>query len=130
MVEALHLETIRALPADEPVVMANLMKFRERSLDGDGSGWDAYVRYSRMANALIKERSGRIVWAGEIRGTTLGPQVHGQWDYLALVTYPGAAAFLDMMTSSAYQEADVHRTNGCEEHMIMAVNETFNGLAG
>lgn len=23
-----------------PVVMVNLMRFRERALDGDGSGWD------------------------------------------------------------------------------------------
>ena len=128
MIEDLHLKTIKNLPADEPVLMVNLMKFRDRSLDGDGSGWDAYVRYSQMANKLIKERSGRIVWAAEIRGTTLGPEVHGQWDYLALVSYPGPAVFLDMMTSDAYKEADVHRTNGCESHMIMAANESFNGF--
>lgn len=129
MIEGLHIEAISRLPADEPLVMANLMKFRERSLDGDGSGWDAYVRYSRMANRLIKERGGRIVWAGELLGTTLGPEVHGQWDYVALVSYPAPEAFLDMMTSDAYAAADVHRTNGCEAHLIMAVHERFNGFA-
>lgn len=128
MIEDLHVDTIAALPQDEPVIMLNLMKFRTESLDGDGSGWDAYLRYSRMANKLIQERSGRIVWAGEVGGTTLGPDVHGQWDFTALVSYPSPGAFLDMMQSAEYQLANVHRSNGCEAHLIMAVNETFNGL--
>ena len=126
----LHVSTVEALPPDQPVIMLNLMRFRDRSLDGDGSGWDAYLRYSRMTNKLIRARSGRIIWAGELNGATLGPEVHGQWDFTALVYYPRPAAFLDMMQSDEYAEANVHRENGCEAHLIMAVNETFNGLAG
>lgn len=129
MIEELHAETVAALPQGEPVIMLNLMKFRPESLDGDGSGWDAYVRYSQMANRLIKERSGRIVWAGEVNGAALGPEAHGEWDYTALVFYPSPAAFLDMMESDDYAEANVHRENGCESHLIMAVEETFNGMA-
>jgi hypothetical protein len=130
MVEDLHVATVEALPADESVIMLNLMKFRVESLDGDGSGWDAYLRYSRMANKLIRERSGRIVWAGELNGATVGPEDHGQWDYTALVYYPTPGAFLNMMQSDDYQKANIHRENGCESHLIMAVDEKFNGLAG
>lgn len=126
----LHTATIEALPQDKPLIMLNLMRFRDQSLDGDGSGWDAYLRYSRMSNALIKERAGRIIWAGELNGTTFGPLQHGQWDFVALVTYPTPAAFLDMMQSEAYAEANVHRHNGCQDHLIMAVDETFNGMTG
>lgn len=129
MIEELHTETIAGLPQDQPLVMLNLMKFRAESLDGDGSGWDAYVRYSKMANKLIKDRSGRIIWAGEVMGATLGPAVHGDWDYSALVSYPTAGDFLEMVQSDAYAEANVHRDNGCAAHLIMAINETFNGLA-
>lgn len=100
MVDHLHDDTINALD-DEPVVMLNLMRFRTDSLDGDGTGWDAYLRYRRMANALIRQRGGRIMWAG----------------------------FADMMHSADYAEANVHRDNGCEDHLIMAVDETYNGLA-
>lgn len=126
----LHEPTIEALPPDKPVIMLNLMRFRDQSLDGDGTGWDAYLRYSRMANGLIRERSGRIIWAGELNGATFGPVEHGRWDFVALVSYPTPAAFLDMMKSEAYAKANVHRHNGCEDHLIMAVDETFNGLAG
>lgn len=128
MIEDLHVETIESLPADQPVIMLNLMKFRPKSLDGDGTGWDAYLRYSKMANKLIRQRGGRIVWAGEALGTTLGPVAHGDWDYTALVFYPEPAAFLDMMQSDDYAVANVHRDNGCEAHLIMGNTETYNGL--
>jgi hypothetical protein len=38
---------VRSLPDEGPVVMVNLVRFRERSLDGNCSGWDAYSRYSK-----------------------------------------------------------------------------------
>jgi len=129
LIEQLRLEAVKALDQDRPVTMLNLMRFRAGSLDGDGSGWDAYLRYSRQASRLIKERGGRIVWAGELNGVPFGPEEHGQWDYTALVYYPSPAAFLDMMQSPAYAEANVHRENGCRDHLIMAVDETYNGMS-
>ena len=47
-VDLLNVEGLRDLEDQGPVVMVNLMRFRERSLDGDGSGWDAYLRYSAL----------------------------------------------------------------------------------
>jgi len=43
-VELLNVRGLETMDRDKPVVMVNLMRFRERSLDGDGSGWDAYLR--------------------------------------------------------------------------------------
>ena len=45
--ELLHAELLASLPDKDPIVMVNLVRFREHSLDGDGSGWDAYSRYSK-----------------------------------------------------------------------------------
>lgn len=76
-IDHLNVATLNALPDDAPVTMLNLMRFRERSLDGDGSGWDAYLRYSALTIAT----------------------------------------------------ANVHRENGCADHAIVAVRETYNKLA-
>lgn len=130
MIEDLHPTTAAALDPEHPVVMLNLMKFRDTSADGDGTGWDAYVRYSKLANKLIKQNGGRIAYAGEVKGTTFGPEIHGDWDYLALVTYETPAGFLAMMESAEYAVANTHRENGCESHIIMALHETFNGMGG
>jgi uncharacterized protein (DUF1330 family) len=108
--------------------MLNLMRFRERSLDGHGSGWDAYLRYSALAIKLIKARGGTIVWAGDAEAVALGEADRHRWDYVALVRYPSRAAFLDMMTSPQYAAANVERENGCADHAIIAVRETYNNL--
>jgi hypothetical protein len=68
----LNLDEVRRLPDVGPVTMLNLMRFRERSLDGNGSGWDAYLRYSALAIKLIKARGGTIAWTGQAEGVVLG----------------------------------------------------------
>ena len=52
-VDLLNITGLKELEQQEPVVMVNLMRFHDRSLDGDGSGWDAYLRYSALTLSLI-----------------------------------------------------------------------------
>ncbi len=105
--------------------MLNLMRFRERSLDGHGSGWDAYLRYSALAIKQIKARGGTIIWTGNAEAVALGAADRHRWDYAALVQYPSRAAFLDMMASPQYAAANAERENGCIEHLILAMRETY-----
>jgi uncharacterized protein (DUF1330 family) len=128
-IQRLNVEALSALPDEAPVVMLNLMRFREKSLDGKGSGWDAYLRYSALAIKLIKARGGTITWTGTAEAVALGVAADNRWDYVALVRYPSRAAFIDMMTSPAYAQANVERENGCAAHTIIAIRETYNKLA-
>ena len=126
-VDFLNVKGLQALDPLAPVVMVNLMQFRERSLDGDGSGWDAYLRYSALTVPMIKARGGTLLWTGDARAVALGRQNGNQWDYLALVYYPSVAAFIDMMTSEDYElRCDPHRINGCAEHVIIATKEAYS----
>jgi uncharacterized protein (DUF1330 family) len=108
--------------------MLNLMRFRDRSLDGNGSGWDAYLRYSKLTIKLIKAGGGTIIWTGDAEAVALGAPDRHRWDYVALVRYPSRRAFLAMMNSPEYAAANVERENGCADHAIVAVKETYNGL--
>ena len=126
-VDLLNVRNLEAIDHDGPVVMVNLMRFRERSLDGDGSGWDAYLRYSALTVPMIKARGGTLLWTGDAKAVALGRQDGNQWDYLALVYYPSVAVFIDMMTSADYESrCDPHRQNGCAEHVIIATNEAYS----
>lgn len=126
-VDLLNVEGLERLDQHAPVVMLNLMRFRERSLDDDGSGWDAYLRYSAMTVPMIRARGGTLLWTGDAKAVALGAQVGNDWDFVALVYYPSVAAFLDMMTSEAYGSlADPHRRNGCDEHVIIATSEAYS----
>ena len=122
----LNEEFVRSLPDTGPVVMVNLVRFREHSRDGDGSGWDAYLRYSKADVPLLKREGGIILWAGHVEGAALGDLGDGRWDWVVVVWYPSRAAFLAMMTSSEYAIANVDRENAIEDHVILAANETYS----
>ncbi|HZQ01148.1 MAG TPA: DUF1330 domain-containing protein [Reyranella sp.] len=129
MIEHLNSDVLARLADAGPVVMLNLMRFRERSKDGNGSGWDAYLRYSALAIKEIKARGGTIIWTGRAEAVALGPAERHRWDYAALVQYPSRAAFLDMMASPAYATANIERDNGCADHAIIAMSETYRKFA-
>ena len=79
-VDLLNVKGLEALDQQAPVVMVNLMRFRERSLDGDGSGWDAYLRYSALTVPMIKARGGTLLWTGDAKAVALGrarPAING-----------------------------------------------------
>ncbi|MBR0792217.1 DUF1330 domain-containing protein [Bradyrhizobium manausense] len=127
----LNIQGLEGLQQHAPVVMLNLMRFHARSRDGNGSGWDAYLRYSAITVPMIKARGGTLLWTGEARAVALGPQAGNEWDFVALVFYPSVAAFLDMMTSEAYErDADPHRVNGCADHVIIATEQAYGKLVG
>ena len=126
-VDLLNIKGLKEAGPEGPIVMVNLMRFRKRSLDGDGSGWDAYLRYSALTVPMIKARGGTLLWTGDAKAVALGAQEGNQWDYLALVYYPSVAAFIDMMTSADYERScDPHRRNGCEEHVIICTKEAYS----
>lgn len=123
----LNEEFVRSLPDDGPVVMVNLVRFRERSLDGRGSGFDAYSRYSKADMPLLKKVGGTVLWAGNVEGAALGQLGEGgRWDWVVLAQYPSRAAFLSMMTSPEYAVANVDRENGVEDHVILAATPTYS----
>ena len=126
-VDLLNIEGLKAQAHQGPIVMINLMRFHARSLDGDGSGWDAYLRYSALTVPMIKARGGTLLWTGDAKAVALGEQAGNQWDYVALVYYPSLAAFLNMMTSADYEtRSDPHRLNGCAEHVIICTSEAYS----
>jgi uncharacterized protein (DUF1330 family) len=128
-VDLLNIKGLSELDQAAPVVMLNLMRFRERSLDGNGngSGWDAYLRYSALTVPMIKARGGTLLWTGDAKAVALGAEQSNQWDYVALVYYPTLTAFTDMMTSADYEtQCDPHRRNGCAEHVIICTREAYS----
>ena len=126
-------EQFAALSADAsgtPVVMLNLVRFRERSADGDGSGHDAYLRYSRGFVPLLKRCGGTILWAGDVTGVAIGDDEADAWDYAVLVQYPDRQAFVATITSDDYRAINHDRLAGLDKHVILPVSETYSKFAG
>ena len=116
----INVEMIGSLPDTGPVVMVNLLRLRDRA---------AYTRYSELAMPLIKARGGTVLWAGDGEAVAFGDAEADRWDYVVLVRYPSRAAFLDMMGSSEYAAANVHREQAVAKHVILATAETYSKMA-
>lgn len=105
-------------PDDKPVVMVNLLRFRERAdygaaaAGGGGeevSGRKAYDRYSKGVLPILWEVGGQVLWMGMVRGALIIPDGE-QWDEVLLAFYPSRAAFMRMVRSAPYQAILHHRT--------------------
>jgi len=69
---------------------------------------------------------GTILWAGNIEGAAYGDLNAKHWEFVVLVRYPSRKAFLEMVTSPEYAQANVHRENGVDDHVILASTETYS----
>ena len=121
-----ELEAIRQHQDPGPVTMLNLLKLRDQSLDGDGTGREAYDRYATVAVKLIRDRGGSVVWVGSVDHPALHEGGDVDWHMAQLVYYPSRGAFIDMVTSSEYLDANVHRVNGTEKHAIVACSTSYS----
>ena len=112
-------EQIQALLESDlegPVVMVNLLKFKERAEYADGretdlSGREAYGLYGQAVSQIIREYDGEVIFVGDVTFLSLG-QVEELWDEVAIAKYPNRAALWAMSTSSEWNEAAVHRAAG------------------
>ncbi|GAB5502369.1 DUF1330 domain-containing protein [Pyruvatibacter sp.] len=114
---------------DGPIVMVNLLKFREKAAYADGSdsdlsGREAYARYSAGVVPLIAKHGGRLIFAGPVTFLTLG-QVEDLWDQVALVEYPRRSSLFEMSTSEAYQKISHHRDAGLEGQLNIETTADF-----
>ena len=118
----------RSFPKDTPVVMLNLLKFRERAEYSDQaqqepcSGGEAFMRYGTAVTPMIRDCGGQQLWQGRQASMLIGPQ-DKQWHLAVLVKYPSAQAFLDMISSPEYQKIVIHRNAALEDSRLIAHRE-------
>lgn len=104
-------EAFKALPRDEPIMMLNLVRFRDKAEYEDGrdvSGAEAYAAYGRESGPIFQRVGGTIVWRGGPQATLIGPKDE-RWDAVFVARYPTAGAFLEMVTDPQYRIAVKHR---------------------
>ena len=118
-------QALAASKDEGPVVMLNLLKFKARSDDGNGSGADAYGRYSEAAVKMVEERGGRIVWQGRAEQILVGDE-SADWDIVALVEYPSRKTFIEMVSAPGYMKTHEHREAGLERTVLIACKQ-FTG---
>ena len=114
---------------DTPIVMLNLIRFRETALDGydcDGmTGEEAYAEYGRRLRALAADFPGSPFWVGDAGRVYIGPDDES-WDMVLCVGYESVTVFRDMLASDAYQQAATARTAAVADSRLVLMHETAN----
>ncbi|MEM6537166.1 MAG: DUF1330 domain-containing protein [Pseudomonadota bacterium] len=101
---------------DGPIVMVNLLKFKEKAEYPDGretdlTGLQAYQRYAVKAAELVYKHGGQIIFAGHTSFLTLG-ECDPLWDEVALAYYPNRKALFEMSISPEWKDISIHREAG------------------
>ena len=116
---------------DGPVVMLNLLRFKERAdgIDEGISGAEAYARYSAATEPFLRGVGGRLRAALQAQGTVIGPE-GGEWDLILLVEYPSRAKFMEMASDPEYLKIHAHREAALADSRLIACSDLTEAALG
>ncbi|MBI1211115.1 MAG: DUF1330 domain-containing protein [Alphaproteobacteria bacterium] len=111
----------------KPIVMLNLLKFKDKAVYKDGratdlTGREAYQKYADLMVPFVLSHGGRIVFSGAANGQVIG-DVGELWDVVALMEYPSAEAFAKIAMSPDVAKFGEHREAGLAGQLLIEVRE-------
>jgi len=122
-------QLVARVPTGVPVVMLNLLRFREQAAYPEDkaqplrSGREAYAVYVKEIEPHLGAVGGRMIWKGSAHHAFIAPPGES-WDEVLLVEYPSRDAFLAMLKSPPYQAMTFHRTAALEDaRLIVTVKD-------
>lgn len=127
-----QIQTLLAMGGDAPIVMLNLLKFRELAQYDDApdqpelTGREAYMLYGEPMKRLVEAHGGRFLFNARVDALVIG-EVEELWDATAIVEYPNRAAFVAIATSPEVQAIGHHRKAGLAGQLLIQCSE-FAGL--
>ena len=106
-----------------PIVMVNLLKFKDKAAYKDGraddaDGRSAYDRYGAEMLPFVHKHGGRVLFVGEDKSLVIG-EVGEMWDAVALVEYPSSEAFVKIAMSPDVAKFGVHREAGLAGQLLI-----------
>lgn len=122
-----QLQALLGLGGDRPIVMVNLLKFRDKAqYDEPGepemTGREAYDRYGSVMAPLVLAKGGKLRFSSRVDALVIG-EVGELWDAVAIMEYPSRAAFVEIATSPEVQEIGRHRKAGLAGQLLIQCSE-------
>jgi uncharacterized protein (DUF1330 family) len=120
-----QIEELLKGPAEGPVVMVNLLRFKkEADAPDEGlSGEEAYGRYGAQMIRWVTSQGARLIWSGRVDSMVIGDSEE-YFHTIALMEYPSRAEFLRIAGDPRVAEYSVHRTAGLDMQWLIATTTT------
>ncbi|OBG55349.1 MULTISPECIES: DUF1330 domain-containing protein [unclassified Mycobacterium] len=112
-------EQVKALvarPADAPVVMVNLLKFK------NPGGLERYLQYGAEVAPHLERVGAKVRFGGTAPAVVIGEGQEPWWDAILLVEYPTPGAFLEMVTTEEYAKVHEHRAAALDRGDLIATS--------
>ena len=121
-----------ALGDDDPILMVNLLKFKDKAEYEDGratnlTGREAYEIYVTETREHLANVGAELILGGEVNGLLLG-EVEDLWDAFGVARYPSRKAMITMARNPAYIESEKHRAAGLAGQLNIEVSEQGFGF--
>ncbi|MEM1119493.1 MAG: DUF1330 domain-containing protein [Bacteroidota bacterium] len=113
---------IKNYPSNTPLVMVNILKFKDQTEDGKETGRQAYKRYSKNMEPLVAKAGGKMIWGGNVERTVIGDYA-AQPDMFLIVSYPSKEAFIAMSTTPEYEEIAKDRKKALEYGALLSTTQ-------
>jgi uncharacterized protein (DUF1330 family) len=111
-----RLAALAARPADAPVVMVNLLKFKTPG------GLEHYAQYGRELVPHLARVGATVLYGGGAPAVVIGDGERPWWDAILVVHYPTPQAFIDMVTTPEYAKVHGHRAAALERGDLVATS--------
>lgn len=111
--------------------MVNLMRYREKALYPEDSGYDndveaAVARYSRLVVPALLMRGSLPILVADWQGPFLQPEAADLWDQVGIVRYRSRRDMLEMAASLASGDGGFHKWASIEKTYVFAVEPVFD----
>lgn len=111
-------------PEDQPICLVNFFKFRDVAAYpaevpeyGNGlSGEEAFGKYTAVSMPTVDKVGAAFAHAGLSQGMFVGEAE--DWDFIAVVSYPGPGPVMDLYTDPDYLQAFRHRSAGLARQKV------------
>jgi len=117
-------QLLQEYPADKPVCMLNIIKFKGAVESDQPTGEELYKRYMQNFTPFMKSSRARLLWKGKVRNTLIGDSTD-QPDIAFIVRYPTIADFENMIKDPEYQKITSDRTLALEYGGLIAMEEEY-----
>lgn len=87
---------------DEPVIMLNLLKYKERVEETGETGKVEYSNYLNAAAPFLKKAEATVLFFGAPKHMLIGPTDEALWDAVIVVRYHSFAHFMGMVQAKGY----------------------------
>lgn len=111
--------------------MVNLMRYRERALYPEDSGYGddvqaAAARYSRAILPALLRRGSLPILVADWQGTFLQPEGADVWDQVGIVRYRSRRDMLEMAASLARGDGGIHKWASIEKTHVFPVEPVLD----